>query len=282
MPQWMTASARPKFAVERIASVAAEVPTNVRTSEQGLGLLVGLWCGKDRIDLPLEADTHTLAFGFTTGEIVVDVKGGWISTKDRFKQESYRQKRDEKSTQTASRDQKGGVGVGLGISKIANILQLCIDAEAKTSRGLVSLEEIHGEYYHVIWRVADAGHNFWRVFGHGLNEDGVLEHKVLGDEVLCTVVPDPGCSRVDISVTFRCDIRDLWIKTEKISSQSGASSAVNQKVLEWNKQKISAAILNKALKRRSREITGSDESFLTLCMQKVTASALEDRRDQNA
>src|SRR6185295_10119375 len=101
---------------------------------------------------------------------------------------------------------KGGTiegGLGAEIGKWLGIAKATASLGGHFNRTVSKTEQKDGEYYEVAWRIADAGHNFWRVFGTGLTADGVLENKIIGDEPLCFIAPDSSES-VEVVVSFRC------------------------------------------------------------------------------
>src|SRR5262249_28517901 len=157
-----------------------ESPSNSQTSDE-IGVLVMLWCGRETLHVGHEKSAGKFTFGFTVGELEVAVTNGRISPENRFKQEFYKEKIDQNEKETSKREGKFGGLFGFDLSSFFSGAKFNIEGGASVSKGSIALEEKKGEYYRVYWRVADAGYKTWRCFGYGLNEDSVLENRILGD-----------------------------------------------------------------------------------------------------
>jgi hypothetical protein len=251
--------------LERIASLQAESPINARSNNE-LGLLVSLWCGRDILEVPAHDAKQSYSFGFTAGEVQIDIKNGNISTTNRYKQEFYREKVDRSLVKKKGRKAKGGLSWSFGLSHF--LPRSKISTEISAANEANELQTNKNEYWQVFWRVADHGIRTWRVYGAGLNEDNVLENRILGDEILCFVVPDETASMVEITVSFRCDIRDLWFHPERPANR--AKIFQKSVPIERNKEAVASVLLSKSLNRRSvGGESGADERFVTLCKQRL-------------
>ncbi|WP_257195962.1 MULTISPECIES: hypothetical protein [unclassified Bradyrhizobium] len=182
IPKWDIQVGEPRFAVPRVASLQTVSPRNAHAPDT-IGIFVSLWCGRDHVELG-DDGLDWLSYGFRVGEIQIDVKNGRISHEGRYKQEFFRQKVDQNSKDTTTKEGKAGAILGFDIGRMFGATKLGAELGGKLSAGSLVFEEKRGEYFQVIWRVADAGHNVWRLEGTGLNPEGVLENKIVGDEPL--------------------------------------------------------------------------------------------------
>ena len=201
---WKVQVERPKFAFSRLASLQTESPANSHAAGE-LGVLVALWCGRESIQVGNRETLGRFTFGFTVGELEVSVKNGRLSPHSRFKQEFYREKIDQNEKDTSTKEGKAGAFFGLDFTKLFSGAKFNIEAGGNISKGSVVLEEKKGEYYRVYWRIADSGHKRWKCFGDGLNTNNVLENKILGDDILCFVIPEEEKDEVQIVVKYYSD-----------------------------------------------------------------------------
>ncbi|UFZ06125.1 hypothetical protein LQG66_07425 [Bradyrhizobium ontarionense] len=250
LAEWKVRLGQPKFAAPRLASLQAASPSNAHSPET-IGIFVALWCGRDMFDLSTNSG-EWLSYGFRIGEIRVDVKGGFISPQGRFKLEFCREKIDQTASRIAARG---------GPSRRTLSASLKQD---QISRGSQVYEEKRGEFFRVVWRVADAGHNTWKVFGDGLNAENVLEHKIIGDDPLFFVEPNDDADEVRVTVSYFGDLFGLWI-----DEQAGAAKLNGSESGLRTKQAICAAVLAKSL-RTSDDSQG--ERFVLLCQQRLIAT----------
>jgi hypothetical protein len=245
---WTVSITSAQYADEKLASLSIESPANLHTSE-GLGLLVGLWCGKlyDRI----QTDEGVLKFavGFQIGEVVVEPKGGQISNRGRLQTTGGHLKIVQSDVSQAKKHGAAGGQLGINFTKwIGSLAKADADVGGRLERTVSHTEQKNHEYTQHYWRVADAGHNFWRVYGLGLNQENVLEHKIIGDEPLCHILPDLDSSSIEVTVTFRCSLKDLWFqRTGGIPAPVDSRFDPNQS--ELNRAAVAARIAALALGR---------------------------------
>lgn len=211
---WTVSISAPYFADERLASLSVESPTNLRAIEE-FGLLVALWCGRVRDHIKIEDGAHEFCFGFRVGELVVDLTGGRISNQGRFSLEGGQVKIAQSETDAAKREGSAGAELGINVGKwLGGFGKAEAALGGHLNRTVSKTEQKESTYSHTSWRIADAGHNFWRVFGLGLNSEGVLENRILGDEPICHIVAEQDSDHIEVLVSFRCDLRDVWFKRE--------------------------------------------------------------------
>lgn len=209
---WIVSITSTQFANDKLASISVESPTNLHTAE-GLGLLVGLWCGRLHNSIQTTSGRLDFAAGFHAGDVVVEPKGGQISNKGRLQTTGGRLTIKQSDIDQASQQGEIGGQSGLDLTKwLGSFAKLDFAASGKVDRTSSQSNHKTREYDQPFWRVADAGHNFWRVYGLGLNQENVLEHKIIGDEALCHILPELDIEKIRISVTFRCSLRDLWFQ----------------------------------------------------------------------
>ena len=148
-------------------------------------------------------------------------------------------------------------------------------------RTISQSEQKNREFVQKFWRVADAGHNFWRVYGLDLNQDNVLEHKIIGDEPLCHILPELKSNSIDIVVTFRCSLKDLWFqRTSAVPAR--VDPRFDQKQSELNRAAVAARIAALALNRTTNiNEFGVAEGDVVLARQALRAvRRREDHRDE--
>lgn len=242
---WTVSTSSAHFADEKLASLSVECPTNLRT-DRGFGLLVALWCGRVRDRIEVEGTLQEISFGFFAGEVAVDPNGGRISNGGRLEVEAGRFKVMQSETDQTKKEGKLGAQLGYDIGKWFGLTKAAADVGGHLNRTISKTEQKDGEYYEVFWRVADAGHNFWRVFGVGLNAEGVLENKIMGDDPLCHIAVDQD-DQIEVLVSFRCDLRDLWFQLE--ASQPSKDSRFTKEQEARNRNAVARLVVATALNR---------------------------------
>jgi hypothetical protein len=143
-------------------------------------------------------------------------------------------------------------------------------------RTISQSEQKNREYTQQFWRVADAGHNFWRVYGLGLNQEDVLEHKIIGDEPLCHILPELDSSSIEITVTFRCSLKDLWFQRTS-TVPAPVDSRFDLRQSELNRAAVAARIAALAI-GRSANIGGSVSSDGDIILARQTLAATRKKR----
>ncbi|MGJ4911424.1 hypothetical protein [Bradyrhizobium sp. HKCCYLS2033] len=247
---WTVTITSTQFADDRLASLAVESPLNLHTKE-GLGLLVGLWCGRLHGEVQTIHGPLLFSVGFQVGEVVVEPRGGQISNRGRLQTSVGHAKVSLSETDQVKKAGAIGGRLGVNLAKwISSPAKADLDVGGKVERSTAHSEHTSREYIQHYWRVADAGHNFWRVYGLGLNQENVLEHKIIGDEPLCHILPELDSEAIDVCVTFRCSLRDLWFQAVK-SSQRPLDLRFTASQAELNRAavagRIAALALNRAL-----------------------------------
>ncbi|WP_315739388.1 MULTISPECIES: hypothetical protein [unclassified Bradyrhizobium] len=278
---WSISIARTQFADDRLASLSVESPTNLHTKE-GLGLLVGLWCGKLRGEIRTDQSPLQFTIGFLAGDVVVEPKGGQISNRGRLQTTVGLIKVKHSEIDHSKKEGMVGGRIGFGLSKlIGNLGKAEVDVGGKLERSNSQSEQKDHEYVQRVWRVADAGHNFWRVYGEGLNDDGVLEHKIIGDEPLCHILPDLGSDTIEVSVTFRCSMTDLWFhRTNTIPINT--DQRFSQKQAEQNRAAVVGIIAAIALSRTAKSNDfGYTEGDLILAKQTLVAELHDTQKGKH-
>lgn len=196
-------------AFKELASVNIDIPQNA-INDDSVGILVGLWCQKEEITAQMGQDKVSVNFGFHSGDLYIHSKNCRILNSGRFKETAYEEevnKESKDSIQKAAQIE-GGIDVS---SLLTFIPFLQSKFGGKMAKEQLSLESQSGKYYLTVWRCADAGRNFWRLHGIGLNEHHVLENKILGDEILCYVSPDNRDRYFIIEACFVVDLKNLWV-----------------------------------------------------------------------
>jgi hypothetical protein len=264
--KWDIHVGEPKFAVPELASLQTLSPRNTHAPDT-IGIFVSLWCGRDHIDLA-ETGVDWLSYGFRIGEIQIEVRNGDISHEGRFKQEFFRQKVDQNAKDTSAKEGKLGGALGFDFGKLFGNTKLAAEMAGKFSTGSIVFEEKRGEYFRVVWRVADAGHNVWRFDGVGLNADGVLENKIIGDEPLFFVMPDSDADQVHITVKYFGDLFGLWV-----DDASAGTSLKGADGIAKRKEVVISSIMAKALKKASEH---NKRRLVLLCQQRLTAKKISE------
>jgi hypothetical protein len=259
-PQWEILLGEPKFAAPALASLQAASPHNAH-SPDAIGVFVSVWCGRDYVKLD-GGSIGWLAYGFRIGEIQIEVKNGVISHEGRLKQEFFREKIGQKA-----KDATKSGALGFDLSKAFGTGEIANKSGEKISSGSVFLEEKHGEYFRIIWRVADAGHNTWRLFGEGLNPDGILENKIMGEEPLFFVEPRSDADQIQINIKYFGDLFGLWV--DEVPFRGGSNSVD----VARSKEAVAAAILAKSLRKVNEHDSGR---LVLLCQQRLTLRRVQE------
>ncbi|MEH2499151.1 hypothetical protein V1294_005630 [Bradyrhizobium sp. AZCC 1678] len=245
---WTVSILATQYADEKLASLSIESPTNLHTSE-GLGLLVGLWCGRLHDRVQTDEGVLQFAVGFQIGEVVVEPKGGQISNRGRLQTTGGHLKVTQSEVDQAKRHGTVGGQLGVNFTKwIGSLAKADANVGGQVERTISQSEHKDREYIQHFWRVADAGHNYWRVYGLGLNQENVLEHKIIGDEPLCHILPELESTSIDVHVTFRCSLRDLWFQRTS-TVPAPVDARFNQKQAEINRAAVAARIAALAISR---------------------------------
>jgi hypothetical protein len=279
---WTVSITSTKFANEKLASLSVESPANLHTHE-GLGLLVGLWCGRLHDRIPIEDGMLEFAVGFQVGDVIVEPKGAQISNRGRLQTTGGHIKVATSETDQSKKHGSTGGQLGINLSKwIGSFAKADINLGGQLDRTISQSEQKNREFVQKFWRVADAGHNFWRVYGLDLNQDNVLEHKIIGDEALCHILPEPKSSSIDIVVTFKCSLKHLWFqRTSAIPAR--VDIRFDQKQSEINRAAVAARIAALAISRTT-SIDGADvpdEGDVVLAMQSLRfVKKREDHKDE--
>lgn len=201
---WTVSITSTKYANDKLASLSVESPANLHNHE-GFGLLVGLWCGRLHDRIKIEEGWLEFAVGFQIGDIIVEPTGGKISNRGRLQTTGGHLKVITSETDQSKKHGSVGGQFGINLTRwIGSLAKADINAGGKLDRTISQSEQKNREVVQKFWRVADAGYNFWKVYGLDLNQDNVLEHKIIGDEPLCHIVPEQKSNSIDIEVTFRC------------------------------------------------------------------------------
>jgi hypothetical protein len=266
---WSISTSSARFADEKLASLSVECPTNLLTHD-GFGILVALWCGRIRDRINVDGGSQSFSFGFLAGEIVVEPSGGKISNEGRLEVEAGRFKIVQSESDETKKEGALGGQLGLDVGKWFGFAKAATDVGAHLNRTVSKSEQRDGEHYQVFWRVADAGHNFWRVFGIGLNSESVLENKIVGEHPLCYIVAE-GDHSVEVSVSFRCDLRDLWFQRE-IENVVPKDPRFDKEQEERNRiavcRRVIAIALNRSVSQSNIEVT---DQTIVLARQKLRA-----------
>jgi hypothetical protein len=257
---WTFSILGPRFADEKLASLSVESPTNLRTDEE-FGLLVALWCGRIRDHIETENGAQEFCFGFRVGEIAIDLTGGRISNQGRFSLAGSQVKIAQSETDAAKKDGSAGAQLGINVGKwLSGLGKAEADLGGSVNRAISNTEQKERTYSQTSWRIADAGHNFWRVSGFGLNSDNVLENRLLGDEPLCHVIAERGATHIEVLVSFRCDLRDVWFKNEG-SLKSQRDARFSEGDAERNRiaiaSRICAIALGRTMSNGARKMDGT-------------------------
>jgi hypothetical protein len=268
---WMISISPSEFADEKLASLSIESPTNLRNADE-FGLLVALWCGRVRDVIDNEDGRYEFSFGFRVGEIVVESAGGRIGIEGRLKVEGGRIKIAQSEIDQAKKEGLGGLQLAISLSKwLGGIGKADINVGGQANRTLSTTEQKDSEYSQTFWRVADAGHNFWRIFGHGLNADSVLEHKIIGDEPICHIAVEQSSDSVELVVSFRCDLRDVWFQRE--GELSGITDGrFDKKQNERNRAAVAKRICSIALHRDRLGSNAANDRMVILARQALRAA----------
>src|SRR5216683_6012075 len=113
---WTVSIMSAQYADEKLASLSIESPANLHTSE-GLGLLVGLWCGKLHDRIQTDEGVLQFAVGFQIGEVVVEPKGGQISNRGRLQTTGGHLKIMQSDVDQAKKHGAAGGQLGINLTK---------------------------------------------------------------------------------------------------------------------------------------------------------------------
>jgi len=264
---WAVSILPPRSRDEKLASLSVECPRNMRTEDE-FGLLVALWCGKVWNCIEADGIRHQFCFGFFAGEVVVETSAGRISNQGRLEVEAGRVKITAKETGESKTDTSVGGQIGFELPKWFGLGKGAADVGGHLNHTVSKIEQKDGEQYHIFWRVADAGINFWRVCGFGLNKENVLENKIIGDEPLCRIAGDRE-ETIQVTVSFRCDLRDLWF--QRASQATGPRDVrFDKEQDERNRAAVAGRVIAVALNRRAAAIDdGADFGTVILAKQKL-------------
>jgi hypothetical protein len=270
---WSITISAPRFADEKLASLSIECPANMRTSDE-FGLLVALWCGKISDLIKVDDALTAFSFGFFAGEIVVETSAGRISNQGRLELEACRFEKSQTETTQSKTDGNVGGQIGFELPKLFGFGKATADLGGHLNRTVSKIEQREGKQFEIFWRVADAGFNFWRVFGTGINKENVLENKILGDMPLCHITRD-GAEAIEVTVSFRCDLRDLWFQREPLASERRDQRFdANQE--ERNRNAVASRVVARALNRNSLNAdAGGGRGTVILAKQKLKSIRAE-------
>jgi hypothetical protein len=266
---WSITSQDARRASVELASISVEIPENLRTLTD-LGLLVGLWCQIAQKRIQVAGTSHRFRFGFLEGDVVVNLKGGRILNRDRLEvPESTIKIAKSEINQTKRRI---GLLATLGLTlKWLSLIGIKINGEAKAEGSIPKSLGQQGEQNNLVWRVVNADYDIWRVSGVALNDYNVLEHRIIGKEPLCYVTSDEVDARIDIQVSFLCNLQELWFKrndeTEVI--RDPRFKDIDD---ERNRTAIATLIVAAALNREKSNIDlPHGEGMVVLASQKLHA-----------
>lgn len=252
---WSTSITLTEFADDKLASISIESPSNLR-SEEGIGLLVGLWCGRlvDRIQT--QQGPSEFSIGFKVGEIAVEPTGGVIANTGRLAKEESYTKIVRSVTDQSERQRRLGGGIGISLTGLfGGHAKAEADIGGKLQNNTKSSEQRQREYVCASYRVADAGHNFWRVFGIGLNEDGVLEHRIIGDDPICYINAAQEQQEMTVRVVFRCSLHDLWFqRIEGRNALSRLDARFEEAQEERNREAVATRVVALALNKTTKDV----------------------------
>lgn len=268
---WTVSIMPAQHADEKLASISIESPTNLHTRE-GLGLLVGLWCGKLHDQIQMEDGILQFAVGFQVGDVVVEPVGGQISNRGRLQTTGGHLKIVQSETDHAKKHGAVGGQLGINLSKwIGSFAKADVKVGGQLERSISQTEQKNREYTQHYWRVADAGHNFWRVYGLGLNQENVLEHRIIGDEALCHVLPELEGASIEVTVTFRCSLKDLWFQRTSVAPPS-RDLRFDPRQSELNRSAVAARVAALAIGRAATIVKStSAEDDIVLARQILRA-----------
>lgn len=268
---WKIACSPANLADRDLAAISLQVPENLQ-SENQLGLLLALWCGRVREKITVSGKVASFSYGFHAGEILVEPRGAYIRNEDRLKKEASRERiahtKTDQTDKGASLQGEAGVDAGrwLPFGKIS------LSAGGQLKRAASKTEQINGEYFQIYWRLADSTDRSWQVFGIGLNTDGVLEYKIIGDEPLCFVSPLSGSREIEVTITYQCDLRDLWFEKEWAAGEV-TDMRFRPEDSDRNRAVVASRIVARALNRRSFErAAGVSKDIVVLARQHLQAS----------
>src|SRR5262245_36096866 len=98
---------KPRQASEALASVQLDVPTNA-AGEDRIGILVGLWCQKDSVDITTPGGPRSMSFGFRSGDLCIEASNARIALEHRYSEIAYEVVIDEEKKKNI----ESGMGIG--------------------------------------------------------------------------------------------------------------------------------------------------------------------------
>jgi hypothetical protein len=273
---WKITISPPRFADKNLASISLECPTNLRSTAE-LGLLLALWCGRAQHVVKVKGDSIPFNFGFFAGELVIEPKDAYIKNEGRLSVEAGRTKIAQSENEQTDKKGKLGADLGLNLASVFGFGKMTGEVGGHLERVASRTERIDDEYYRVYWRLADAGFNSWRVFGFGLNPENILEYKVIGDAPICFVAPCEGVAAIEVNVTYRCDLRDLWFEADKKNTPR-KDWKLDKDREKRNREAVSACVIARALNRHSGQLDAGN-GLVVLARQRLRAlTELHDRQ----
>jgi hypothetical protein len=265
---WKISVSPARFADENLASLSLECPTNLQSPDE-LGLLVALWCGRARDIVRVGNRRIPFNFGFYAGEILVEPTGAYIKNEGRLSVEVGRLKIVQSESDRSSKAGKLAGGASFDLSKLLGFGKISAEFGGVLDKVASRTEQVDGEYYQTYWRVADAGFNSWRVFGLGLNAENILEYKIIGDVPICFISPNEDETEIEVNISFRCDLRDLWVESEETKTLStNLPAEIEQE--NRNRAAVAARVIARALNRHTAMVDlKSSEGLVVLARQKM-------------
>lgn len=239
-----------EFTDENLASLAVEIPRNLQSLTE-LGLLVSLWCGRAHDSCQVDGITIPFSFAFQEGQVVVEVEGGRLQSAGRLQIEAGRIKIAKSEAREAKREGKLGGALNFDLGSFFGLFGkgTSVDASGHVDKTVAKSEHSDGQFTQILWRLVEAGHNFWRVSGILQNSDNVLEFKVFGDEPLCFILAE--ATEISIRVSYRCNPKDLWISIPVPAGAAKRDMRFDIDSDSRNRAAIIQRILGRALTRGS-------------------------------
>jgi len=263
---WTITLSRPRS--NELASLSVECPHNLRAADQ-FGLLIAVWCQRVRDRIEVDGIVQPFSFGFLAGEVFVESTGGRISNQGRLSVEAARFKIVNTEVDQAKKGAAVEGKIAADLPKWLSFGRTGVELGGHLNRTVSKTEQKEGEQYRIFWRVADAGYNFWRIFGIGLNQENLLENKILGDEPLCYIEASDK-NQIDVNVSFRCDLRDLWFQRETTPHPIDRRFDNDQE--EKNRTAVARRVIAVALNRKSTNAdVKAGYGAVILAAQKLTS-----------
>jgi hypothetical protein len=232
----------------------------------------------------MQTDQGLLQFsvGFQVGEVVVEPTGGQISNRGRLQTTVGHLKVSQSEADHAKKEGEAGGHLGINFSKlIGNLGKADVNVGGRIAHTTSQSEQRNREYVQEVWRVADAGYNFWRVYGLGLNQENILEHKIIGDEPLCHILPELESDVIEVLVTFRCSLRDMSFQRTNAIPKS-TDPRFSEKQSELNRAAVASRIAAIAISRTAKSGgSGIAEGDLILAQQGLRATLQKKQRSRH-